>query len=255
MDKSTPVGSCSSEENVFSQARQGSGTRRLAPTPLSFVSTERLGATVGLTNAQHPGDTTLPEEPSSPSFNRAIEYLRQLFNRDKTPELDSFEIIDKANVERECPLVEWSRQEPEKDRITIQPCRWKYRIYLPSKVLRDLRQQHAEERAAFISVQIKDHLDFFIAIIPPGQTRSCLATLSKYAIPEIKRYAIRHWDRMVMLDGDNGVVLSACWALPLAYDIQTWTETSPKLNEGRGTNPRIRARVRSTSVDDMVMVG
>ncbi|KAG8702909.1 hypothetical protein FRC09_004467 [Ceratobasidium sp. 395] len=182
-------------------------------------------------------------------------YLQQLLNRNGSTipldiELESFEIVDKAEIERECPLVEWSRQAPEKDRITIQPRGLKYHIYLPSKVLRDLKNQRFKERASFISMQTKEHLDFFISIIPPGDTRRCLEILGRHAIPKIEQCVLKRWNQIAAMDVENGVVLSAFWLVPLFYDIQTWTAAMPP--DPKNYRDRM---VRSNSVEDMVVVG
>ncbi|KAG8695442.1 hypothetical protein FRC09_009143, partial [Ceratobasidium sp. 395] len=186
---------------------------------------------------------------------QATSYLQQLLNPNGSTipldiELESFEIIDKAEIERECPLVEWSRQEPEKDRITIQPRGLKYRIYLPSKILRDLKDQRLKERASFISMQIKEHLDFFISIIPPGDTRRYLEILGRHAIPMIEQCVLKRWNMIAAMDAESGVVLSASWVAPLFYDIQTWTTVTPP--DPKNFRDRM---VRSNSVEDMVVVG
>ncbi|KAG8782493.1 hypothetical protein FRC12_020754 [Ceratobasidium sp. 428] len=253
---------CYLREDTLSQARQCDSTQRSESAPSSSTGACPFGTAARASGDQRTEEATVHSEESvPPALNRAAKYLQWLFNPDKRTEtfemeLDSFEMIDKAEVERECPLVEWSHQEPEKDRITIQPHGWKYHIYVPSKVLNNLKDRRFKERAAFITMQIKEHFDFIIALIPPSQTRYCLEVLSKYAIPKIEQCVLRRWSSVTGLNAENGVVLTALWAAPLLYDIQTWTdEPSGPENTQNRMKPRVREQIRSNSVGDMVVVG
>ncbi|KAG8731856.1 hypothetical protein FRC10_001398 [Ceratobasidium sp. 414] len=191
----------------------------------------------------------------SPTLAQAVECLAKFFNPGKRTypskeDSDSFEVIEMAEVERESPLTEWPRQEPSKDCVTILPHLWGYQIYIPSKVLKSLKEQRLKERAAFISMQLQSQFDGVLSIALPGGNVVPVDNI------RAETYIINCWDKIFTFAGGDGVILRASWLTPLVYDLETWEAEPSKVNEeAQKAEPRIKNPVRATSVDDMVMVG
>ncbi|KAG8689211.1 hypothetical protein FRC08_011047 [Ceratobasidium sp. 394] len=249
------------EENFFNPARQWDGARRRVPPAVSLnAQPSGIVLETSKTLEHHSGETPHAKEQVSPTLAQAMEYLKKFFDPGQRTspsekDKDSFELVDIAEVERECCLTEWPHQEPSKDRITVLLRLWGYQIYLPSKVLKSLKEQRLKERAAFISMQLQSQFDCILSIALPGSVRWAMGVLRKPAIPNLEKYVTNCWDKIFAFSGGNGVILRAFWLSPLVYDLKPWMAESPKLEEAQKSGPRVKKPIRATSVDDMVVVG